>query len=49
MQYEVLLKSRAMKDLRHIQKDDASRISDAVEKLENNLAGDVKKVNELHS
>jgi mRNA interferase RelE/StbE len=44
MQYEVQIKSRAMKDLRHIPKIDAGRIFDAIEKLESNLSGDVKRL-----
>jgi len=41
MQYKVCLKPRAIKDLRRIPKNDANRIVIALEKLENNLDGDV--------
>ena len=38
------LKPRAIKDLKHLQKQDASRIADALERLQSDLAGDVKKL-----
>lgn len=44
MNYTVGLKPRATKDLRRIQKQDASRIADALERLEDNLFGDVKRL-----
>lgn len=44
MRYEVELKSRARKDLRRLAKPDAARVVDALEKLEHNLAGDVKRL-----
>lgn len=44
MTYRIGLKPRASKDLRHIQKQDASRIADALERLTNNLFGDVKRL-----
>lgn len=44
MQYEILFKPRATKDLRHISKNDTNRIVDAMEKLQNDLAGDVKRL-----
>ena len=44
MRYEVELKPRAVKDLRGISKDDAARVVDALEKLEDNLSGDVKRL-----
>ena len=44
MRYEVELKPRAMKDLRRISKPDAARVVDALEKLEDDLAGDVKRL-----
>ena len=44
MRYEVELKPRANKDLHRICKKDAERIVDALEKLEDNLTGDVKRL-----
>jgi mRNA interferase RelE/StbE len=44
MRYEVELKPRARKDLRRIPKPDAARVVEALEKLENDLAGDVKRL-----
>ena len=44
MNYTVGLKPRASKDLRRIQKQDASRIADALERLEDDLCGDVKRL-----
>ncbi|MBT3194694.1 MAG: type II toxin-antitoxin system RelE/ParE family toxin [Verrucomicrobia bacterium] len=44
MKYTVGLKPRASKDLRRIQKQDASRIADALERLTDNLLGDVKRL-----
>ena len=44
MNYTVGLKPRASKDLRRIQKQDASRIADALERLADDLCGDVKRL-----
>ena len=44
MDYTVGLKPRATKDLRRIQKQDASRIADALERLADDLFGDVKRL-----
>jgi mRNA interferase RelE/StbE len=44
MRYEVALKPRARKDLRRIPQPDAARIVDALENLEDDLAGDVKRL-----
>ncbi len=44
MRYKVELKPRACKDLRRISRVDAARIVDALEKLEEDLAGDVKRL-----
>lgn len=44
MNYTIGLKPRAIKDLRRIQKKDATRIADALEKLETNLTGSVKRL-----
>ena len=44
MRYEIELKPRARKDLRRLSKPDAARIVDALEKLGDNLAGDVKRL-----
>ena len=44
MNYTVELKPRAIKDLKHLQKQDASRIADALERIQSDLTGDVKKL-----
>ena len=44
MNYTVDLKPRAIKDLKHLQKQDASRIADALERLQSDLTGDVQKL-----
>ena len=44
MNYTVDLKPRAIKDLKRLQKQDASRIADALERLQSDLTGDVKKL-----
>jgi mRNA interferase RelE/StbE len=44
MRYEVELKHRARKDLCRISKPNAARIVDALEKLEDGLAGDIKRL-----
>ena len=44
MNYTVELKPRAIKDLKHLQKQDALRIADALERLQSDLTGDVKKL-----
>lgn len=44
MNYTVGFKPRATKDLRRIQKQDASRIADALERLADDLFGDVKRL-----
>lgn len=44
MDYTIGLKPRAGKDLRRIQKQDASRIADALERLADGLSGDVKRL-----
>ena len=44
MNYTVDLKPRAIKDLKHLQKQDASRLADALERLQTDLTGDVKKL-----
>lgn len=44
MKYTVGLKPRAKKDLHRIQKQDATRIANALEQLEDNLSGDVKRL-----
>ena len=47
MKYEVQLKPRARKDLRKIAKNDAGRIIAAMEKMENDIAGDVKRLTDF--
>ncbi len=44
MNYTIGLKPKAIKDLRNIQKQDASRIAEALERLTGNLFGDVKRL-----
>jgi len=44
MNYTVALKPRATKDLKRLQKQDASRIADALERMQSDLTGDVKKL-----
>ncbi len=44
MKYAVELKPRAVKDLQRIQKRDASRIADAIDRLGDDLSGDVKRL-----
>ena len=44
MNYTVELKPRAIKDLKHLQKQDAARIADALKRLQSDLTGDVKKL-----
>lgn len=42
MRYEIELKPRARKDLRRIPKAETERILDALQKMQDNLVGDVK-------
>ncbi len=49
MAYSVELKPRAMKDLRRLQKSDATRVLDAIEGLSDGLAGDVKRLTNFTS
>ena len=44
MRYDVELKPRAMKDLRKIERDEATRIADSLERLQEDLQGDVKRL-----
>ena len=44
MNFTVVLKPKAIKDLNAIRQDEATRIADALERLENNMSGDVKKL-----
>ena len=44
MKYAVGLKPRATKDLRRLQKHDATRVADALERLADDLSGDVKRL-----
>ena len=44
MKFTVGLKPRATKDLRHLQKQEAVRVADALERLVDGLAGDVKRL-----
>jgi mRNA interferase RelE/StbE len=44
MKYQVELKPQAIKDLKRIQKSEATRILDALELLAVNLQGDVKRL-----
>ena len=44
MIYVVGLKPKASKDLRHLQKQDARRVADALEELADGLSGDVRRL-----
>ncbi|VFN04079.1 MAG: mRNA interferase RelE/StbE [Candidatus Kentron sp. G] len=44
MQYRIELKPKAIKDLRCLPKREATRVADALARLAENLAGDVKKL-----
>jgi mRNA interferase RelE/StbE len=44
MTYEIELKPKAVKDLRKIPKDQASRIADALEDLADGMKGDIKRL-----
>lgn len=44
MKYDVHLKPRAVKDLKHFPKQEAARVADAVARLAEDLSGDVKKL-----
>ena len=44
MKYTVGLRPRATKDLRRLQKQDATRVADALERLTDGLSGDVKRL-----
>ena len=44
MKYAVDLKPKAVKDLRRIEKTQATRIADSLEQLQHDLQGDVKKL-----
>jgi mRNA interferase RelE/StbE len=47
MNYTVDLKPRAVKDLKHMQKQDASALADALERLQSDMTGDVKKLTNI--
>jgi mRNA interferase RelE/StbE len=47
MRYEIELKPRARKDLQRMPKDDAARVVNALEKLADDLAGDVKRLTDF--
>ena len=44
MNYTVELKPRAIRDLKDLQRQDSSRIADALERLQSDMTGDVKKL-----
>ena len=44
MEYAIDLKPKAVKDLRRIEKAQAIRIADSLERLQQDLQGDVKKL-----
>ena len=44
MSYTVELKPRAIKDMKNLQAQDASRIAEALERMQFGMAGDVKKL-----
>jgi mRNA interferase RelE/StbE len=47
MNYTVELKPRAIKDLKHMQRQDASVLADALGRLQADMAGDVKKLTNI--
>jgi mRNA interferase RelE/StbE len=47
MQYRVELKPRAVKDLRAVAPAERTRLLDRIERLENNLEGDVKRLTDF--
>jgi mRNA interferase RelE/StbE len=47
MRYEVILKPRARKDLLRIPKSDAAHVIDALDKLKDDLHGDVKHLTDF--
>jgi len=47
VKYTVALKPRAIKELRRVQKQDATRIADALAQLEDELSGDVKRLTDF--
>lgn len=44
MIFNVVLKPKAIKDLKAIRQNEATRIAEALERLQNNISGDVKKL-----
>ena len=44
MKYQTFLKSKAIKDLKKISKEDAKKIAAKIKEMENDLHGDVKKL-----
>ena len=49
MKYRVELKPKAIKDLRRLPKREATRIVDGLARLEDDLAGDVKRLTNFSS
>ena len=47
MIYQIEFKPRALKDLRAIDKGEARRVIEKVEALENDLAGDIKRLTDF--
>ncbi len=44
MKYQTFLKSKAIKDLKKISKEDAKKIAAKIKEMENDLQGDIKKL-----
>ena len=44
MKYQTFLKSKAIKDLKKISKEDAKKIAAKIKEMENDLYGDVRKL-----
>ncbi len=44
MKYRIGLKPRATKDLRRLQKQDATQVAEALERMADGLSGDVKRL-----
>lgn len=49
MQYEIEIRPRALKDMKALPRADAARILDRIERMRNDLAGDVKRLTQSTS
>ena len=48
MKYDIQFKPKAVKDLKRMHRQEATRILDALQKLTIDFSGDVKKLTELY-